>query len=379
MPPSSTQRAYFLLDSLEFAHGTEMLAMILAGELKKIGWEVSVFTAEYTPSSSTWAEFLHQSSIPIYRPPVRILRRYLLPHRLIVSKLWRRAAHSPPTLVWSPTNDILTCVALHAKPENAVPFFVHDPSEAGPACPHYQPLWFKVCNSVTALSVHGERQRQSAISYYKMERPVDVVRPSTFPPSRVHPLKLTGGRMRFGQFGRLATMKGSLFAVAALADCVNRGGDAELHFHGDGPMKAVTQELAFSLGLRDRVFFHGSYLPSQLDDLVNSIDVSIMPSTYEGFGLVMLELLSRGRAVIASDVGSSREILGDSRAGWVVPRANTTALADAMLYCCTHPEETLARANQGPELWKANYTPEKMAARYLNFWEQNGTPGARRI
>lgn len=372
MPPSANHRAVFLIDSLESAHGTEMLAMILAGELVKLGWKISFYAAEYTPSTSPWSSFLREHSVPVYRPPFRILRRYLLPHRMIVAKLWRMTARHAPTVVWSPTNDILTCVALQAKPESAVPFFVHDPSEAGPTCPNYESLWFDVCNKVTGLSVHGERQRRSAISYYGMTRPVAVVRPATLPPSHISPLKMSGGRLRFGQFGRLATMKGSFFSVAALADCIARGGDAELHFHGDGPMKTVTHELAASLNMKDRVHFHGSYLPHQLDKIVENIDVSIMPSTYEGFGLVMLELLSRGRPVIASDVGSSQEILGNSGPGWVVPKANTTALADAMLACCQDPDETEAKSREAPRIWKSHFTPEKMALRYLAFWEQHG-------
>lgn len=376
-PPRSFQRAFFLIDSLEAAHGTEMLAMILAEELKKIGWDISMFTAEYTPKTSAWTSFLRSRNIPVYHPPIRILRRHLLPHRLIVSTFWRRVARAAPTLIWSPTNAILTCLALQAKPEQSAPFFVHDPSEASPACPHYEPLWFKVCNKVTALSVHGERQRQSAISYYGMTRPVEVIRPATLPPDRIYPLKRNRDRVRFGQFGRLATMKGSLFAVAALADCLARGGDAELHFHGEGQMLPATQELAASLGLIDRVFFHGSYLPHQLDELAKDIDVTLMPSTYEGFGLVMLELLARGRPVVVTDVGSCKEIMGDSGPGWVVAKANTTALADAMLECCKNPQGFRDKAELGPTLWADQFTPAKMTDRYLEFWKRFGNFSAQ--
>lgn len=368
----TAKRALFVIDSLESSHGTEMLTVILAGELVKLGWKLDFFAAEYTPATSPWTTVLQRLGIKVHRPHLRFLRRHLLPHRLVVSKLWRTAAHARPTLVWSPTNAILTSLALQARPKHSAPFFVHDPSEASPACPHYESLWFEVCNRVSALSVHGERQRRSAISYYGMTRPVEVVKPASLPPVYVTALAMTGKRVRFGQFGRLATMKGTLFAVAALADCVARGGDAELHFHGDGALRAQTEELTASLGLKDRVFFHGTYLSHELDHLVSKIDVGIMPSTYEGFGLVMLEILSRGRPIIATDVGSSQELLGDSGPGWVVPRANTTALADAMLACCNDPARTMEKARGAQQFWENQFTPEKMSARYLEFWSHHG-------
>ncbi|WP_198141324.1 glycosyltransferase family 4 protein [Verrucomicrobium spinosum] len=362
--------ALFLIDSLESAHGTEMLAVILAHELVAQGWQVSFYTARYTPGRSPWTPALQARSIRVYRPWFGFLRRFQLPHRQVVALLRHHARIRHPALIWSPTNDILTCLALQQRPGPSIPFFVHDPSEASPACPNYEPLWFKVCNQVTALSVHGERQLQSAKEYYQMTRPVEIVRPSSLPALKVSKLDLDKEVLRLGQFGRLATMKGSLFSVAALADCLSRGGKAELHFFGDGPMKPATQELAYSLGISGKVLFHGRYHPEQLDTLAAGIDVGLMPSTYEGFGLVMLEMLSRGRPVIASDVGSSQEVLGGG-GGWVVPKANTVALADAMLDCCLNRPEVLRKAAEGPIVWANQFTPAKMAERYLAFWSSH--------
>ncbi|MEZ0386603.1 MAG: hypothetical protein ACAI34_06030, partial [Verrucomicrobium sp.] len=68
------KHAAFVIDSIEAPHGTEMLAMILAGELVDLGWKVSIFTAEYTPATSAWTSFLQRHSIRVYRPPIRLLR-----------------------------------------------------------------------------------------------------------------------------------------------------------------------------------------------------------------------------------------------------------------------------------------------------------------
>ena len=173
--------------------------------------------------------------------------------------------------------------------------------------------------------------------------------------------------MRFGYFGRFASMKGLHFLVGAFCAIAGRY-DCELHLHGDGPEMPAIRELVRSLQLQGHIIFHGAYAQSELDDLIEAVDVGIMPSTYEGFGIVMLELMSRGRPVIASDVGSSREVLEEMGGGWVVPKADTAALSECMKFCVENPDEVRKAGRAGEEVWMKSFSPEKMFERYLRFW-----------
>lgn len=359
-----------LVDELNSPHGTEMLAVLLALMLKRKGWRVVIHTGHFSPRRSKWADLLAKSQIQVIHPGFRFLTRYNLPNKFAAWKFWHWCRKHKPDIIWSPSNDTLTCLALNTKPDISPPFFVHDPSEASPSCPHYQKKWFELCNKVTALSVHGDRQRVSALQYYRMKQPVEVVYPSSIVPQHFFPLGKVEEKIRFGQFGRIFSMKGSLFSVAAFSQVLSRGINAELHFFGDGPLRYATEELASSLGIASKVFFHGAYLWTNMDELVASIDVGLMPSTYEGFGLVMLELLSRGRPVIASDVGSSREVLEKFDAGLVVPRADTAGLASAMIELSTNPARLRVLASNARVAWETHFTPEAMVNRYLDFWSR---------
>jgi len=367
-------RCIVLTEGMNDPHGTEMLAALMLDGLVQKGWKPELFTTSYRRNYSFWTEFLSKRRIPVWHPHWQILRRYPWRQRYMAWRLWRRAQQIQAAFVFSPDNESLTSHVLLQAPKGAPPIFVHDPSEAGPACPHYTPLWFDACANVTGLSVHGQRQKTNAQRHYpNLKVPVEVVWPASFAPQRaLRPPRSTPGPARFGQFGRMYSVKGALFSAAAFAQVIKQGFDAELHFFGDGPQREATEELVRSLGLESRVIFHGRYFWHQLDDLVEGIDVGLMPSVYEGFGLVMLELMSRRRPVIATDVGSSREVLEGLGGGWVVERADTSSLANAMIARIQCPDEILAKSQEARRVWESHFTPEKMMERYLLYWKQYG-------
>jgi alpha-1,3-rhamnosyl/mannosyltransferase len=82
---------------------------------------------------------------------------------------------------------------------------------------------------------------------------------------------------------------------------------------------------AASSDLAGRVLFTGYVSETDLRDLYSSCRVFVYPSLYEGFGLPPLEAMACGAAVVASDIGSHREVLG--HAARLVEATDETALA----------------------------------------------------
>ena len=107
------------------------------------------------------------------------------------------------------------------------------------------------------------------------------------------------------QVGRLARQKGqdrSIRALAGLSDQRTR-----LRLVGDGPDAASLRALACRLGVEDRVEFVGTTDPLPH---VTAADVVVLPSRWEGMSLVLLEAMSAGAAVVASDCGGSDALAG---------------------------------------------------------------------
>ena len=127
----------------------------------------------------------------------------------------------------------------------------------------------------------------------------------------------------FGFLGRLEPQKGLDVLLRALA----RVPAATVEIMGSGGQAAELARLAVELGLAERVRF----TPGSPDTagFWAGIDVFVLPSRAEGLPLVVLEALQSGRPVLATDVGSIREVL-DEQVAVLVPPGDVDALAAAL-------------------------------------------------
>ncbi|MBI5469844.1 glycosyltransferase family 4 protein [Candidatus Kaiserbacteria bacterium] len=105
--------------------------------------------------------------------------------------------------------------------------------------------------------------------------------------------------------GRLEKEKRFELAIDAVAAARKKGHDIGLTVVGSGSQLPILRERAMRAGIIDRVEFagwQGSTLP-----FYSTADIVIVPSQYEGYGLVIIEALAAGIPVLATDVGVARE------------------------------------------------------------------------
>ena len=84
---------------------------------------------------------------------------------------------------------------------------------------------------------------------------------------------------------------------------------------GSGPLKIELQSLSADLGIEEFVTWKG-----QLQEVLpfyRSLDVFVLPSDYEGFGLVLLEAMSQGIPVVARRISAIPEVMGEKHPGLV--------------------------------------------------------------
>jgi glycogen synthase len=143
--------------------------------------------------------------------------------------------------------------------------------------------------------------------------------------------------------GRLASNKGLPELVAAFAELARTAPEAQLVLIGaDGGQRANVETRVRGFGLTERVHVLGHVGDeSLLAAAYREATVTVLPSEYEAFGLVLLESLAQGTPVIASRVGGIPEFIEDERSGLLVPPRDTAALARALLRIWSDP--SLAR------------------------------------
>jgi len=107
--------------------------------------------------------------------------------------------------------------------------------------------------------------------------------------------------------------------------------DAILVVLGSGD-KTEFVKLSEELKISPNIFFKGYVAENSLNKFYQSCDVYICPSKLEGFGLTILEAISNGSPVIASNVGAIPEILEDGENGLLVDVDNSNQLHKAICY-----------------------------------------------
>lgn len=143
----------------------------------------------------------------------------------------------------------------------------------------------------------------------------------------------TGNGLTLLMVGSLYLPKGFQVAIRSFSKFIKSYKDANLLIAGSGRHEKILKDLAQKLGLTidGNIHFLGEVRHSDLPLLYNASDVFLMPSLFiEVLPYTLLEAMSCGLPVIASDIAANREALGMS--GFFVPRGDVKSLTKAMLH-----------------------------------------------
>jgi len=144
--------------------------------------------------------------------------------------------------------------------------------------------------------------------------------------------------------GRLSAEKG----VADLLHAMQRLPDLRLVVAGDGPERGRLQQLAAALGLQN-VEFAGYLQGAELDRAIASSRFTVLPShAYETLGKTILESYAEARAVVATDLGSRRELVQAGKTGLLYRTGDVEQLTSAIRFLSSQPElaERMGQAGQ---------------------------------
>lgn len=132
-----------------------------------------------------------------------------------------------------------------------------------------------------------------------------------------------------GAVGRLTEQKGFSFLIRAMKSVSLKFPCAKLFIFGRGEQEQELRSLVRKLGLEKHVFFAG-FRPD-VERVMPFFEIFVMPSLWEGFGMVLLEAMNAGKPVVASSVSAIPEIVEDRKTGLLVPPADEAALAKAVI------------------------------------------------
>jgi len=162
---------------------------------------------------------------------------------------------------------------------------------------------------------------------------------------------LTVGRMNSRQ-----QYKGQDRVIDAIPSLVAMGHDVHYLIAGEGDDRSRLEALAAQKRVANRVHFLGLVPSGELKDLYCSVDLYVMPSTGEGFGIAFLEAMVSGTPAIGLDVAGAKDVLADGELGMCVSEADFVNEIHRALLAPKPDRDSLAtaaRARFGREAFQA--------------------------
>ncbi len=217
----------------------------------------------------------------------------------------------------------------------------------------------------SAIRAYGTRVRRIAV----VPPGIDVQR---FDRTRIDPVmtaRLRQGASRVvGTVGRLAGQKALHVLLDATPRLLADDAGTRVLIVGDGPLRAALERHARRLGIDDAVTFAGHQ--ADVVPAYAAMDVFVLPSSYEGFGIVFVEAMASGVPVVGTRVVGSEEAVEDGVTGLLVPPGDAAALGSAVIRLTS--DAALRARLQAAATSKVlrDHTRERMAASTESFYRE---------
>lgn len=168
--------------------------------------------------------------------------------------------------------------------------------------------------------------------------------------------------------GRLSKAKGHTVLLQAFAKLTTKGWS--LHLVGDGPLRQSLEREVNTLGIDNKVYFHGHL--KDFSTLLAESEIFVLPSLFEGFPNALIEAMSVPLACISSAcIAGPSDIIQNGVNGILVKPGNSTELAAAIEQLISDKAYRDLLAREAYKV-RSTYDFETIAKRYLDFMLPDG-------
>lgn len=225
------------------------------------------------------------------------------------------------------------------------------------------------CANITVVS----NAMKSAIIEMGCRCQVDVLPMGTDLARKFVPDKNLRNSQKIIYIGRLIEQKGVNYLLDAFADIVNDHPQATLQILGHGPEHESLKIQSQNLGIINNVSFLGGMQHDNVIKYLQASSIAVFPycrteqSGEEGFGLVLVEALGCGCAVIASRQPAIMEIIKDKQTGLLIDEKSPQAITLAILSLLENPKVRNNLANNGRSEVLKRFDWEQIGDSYTNL------------
>jgi len=165
-----------------------------------------------------------------------------------------------------------------------------------------------------------------------------------------------------GVISVLRSWKGHQYFLEAIPEILKFIPEAKFYIVGDGPQRENIKNVIKNLGLENKIFMLG--YRKDIPEILTSLDILVLASYgHEGVPQVILQALAMKKAVVATNVGSVKEVIKNKKTGILIPSKNSYAIAEAIINLYKSPTLRKQLGEAGRKLVEEKYSLERMLDR----------------
>ncbi len=207
----------------------------------------------------------------------------------------------------------------------------------------------------------GKKNVKGSVVLYGLDEPETTI-PDDYPAKQ-------DGMVDFVCVARFVEWKGHAKLLEAWKMAVGKTKkNIRLLLVGAGPCLEDVKKTVERLGLTNVVFLGSKPYGARY---FNGGDAGILMSTEpEAFGQVLVEAMSRGLPVIASQIGGIPEVVEHERSGLLVDPFDSTAVASAICIMAESPHNRKVMGDNGRDRWRRYFTVDRMLKEYVEYFQK---------
>ncbi len=181
-------------------------------------------------------------------------------------------------------------------------------------------------------------------------------------------LKLPADVKLIGSVGRLWPQKRIKDLMWAAELLKSARDDTHLLLIGDGPQREALLRYRNEIRIADRIHFLGER--DDVRDLLPLLDCFWLASGYEGQSNAIMEAMSAGVPVVASDIPGNRDLVVPDQTGYLVPVGDAAEMARKTQLIIDHPQRSASFGNAARNRMLEEFSVEKMVERHATLYRE---------
>lgn len=169
-----------------------------------------------------------------------------------------------------------------------------------------------------------------------------------------------------GIIAQLIERKGHKYLLDAMSVVVKKHPNAVLLILGEGQTKSKIENQSKELGISDNVILAG--FRNDIPAVLREIDILVHPARMEGLGIAILQAMSAGIPVIASEVGGIPEAVKDGVNGILIPPMDSVAIQNALIRLLDDPALRLKMGAEGKRIVEEEFSVDCMVEGVLSVY-----------